>query len=125
MKNFNSQKGISLYYAVLIMSISLAVALGLNTIVVKSVGTTQEIKKSPPALHGADTGVEQALYDIKTGNAGIGSSTEVTWNLGDGRTVEYSYEITTSSPRCPEDSLYCIEASGIYQGSKRFIDAIR
>jgi len=126
MKNKKSQRGVSLYYAILIMSISLAVALGVNTIAVKSLQTSREIRKSPPALFGADTGIERALFDISNNNAGIGSSTTATLDLGSAGTVEYNYEIQgTFSDMCPDDSMYCIYSTGSYKGSQRTLKVVR
>ena len=106
------------------MSISLAVALGINTIIVKNLRTTQEFKKSPPALHAADTGIEKALWLISDNQAGIGSSTSGTLDNG----AEFEADIlasTSTDPSCPDDSMYCIYSSGVYEGSRRYLKVIR
>lgn len=110
------------------MSISLAIALGINTIAVKSLEMTQQVKKSPPALYGADTGIERALYDISKGNADVGSSTdELSFDLEDNK-VRYDYNIIDhdiSPELCPEDAMYCIYSTGSYRGSARTLKVTR
>jgi len=113
------------------MSISLAVALGINTIIVKSFRTTQEFKKAPPALHAADTGIEKALWSISKNEAGIGSTTSGTLISNDSDfEAEFEAHIispTSSDPKydCPDDSMYCIYSSGVYEGSRRYLKVIR
>lgn len=125
--NYNSEQGISLYYSVLIMSVSLAIALGLNAIVIKSFRTTQEVKRSPAALHAADTGIEYALFKIRQNEVGIGDP-PVQGTLDNGAEFEAKVLSPTSTPagyECENDAMYCIYSSGRYQGSKRFIKVTR
>lgn len=132
----NFQKGISLYYAVLIMSLSLGVALGLNTIALQSFKITREVKKSPPALYAADTGVERALYEMEENNWTEGSAYGP-FVLIDNISYEISYEVTITDhgdtgpggKTCPDDAFYCIHSVGTYQqggnSTRRAIRAIR
>jgi hypothetical protein len=57
------EKGISLYLAVVIISILLAIVLGLGAILFYQLQMTKEIGNSVVAFYGADTGIERALYD--------------------------------------------------------------
>ena len=118
----NSQKGVSLYYAVLIMSISLAVALGVNTVALQSLKITREVKKTPPALYAADTGIERALYELSpAGN----------WNEGSTHNVSLdgvSYKVTIKDAgvdKCPDDVRYCIKSIGTYEGTRRALRVVR
>lgn len=124
MMHYNSQKGVSLYYAVLIMSVSLAIALGLNTIIVKSFRTTQEVRKSPAALHAADTGIEYALYQISKADGEVGDVYSGSLDLDNEAQFEVKIISSTSTPtgyECDSSLMYCIYSTGRYQGSKRFI----
>lgn len=123
----NSQQGVSLYYAMVIMSVALVIALGLNTIVIKSLKTTREIKKSPVALYAADTGIEKALYKATvTGDWNLGFRTSDPIELDNG--AKYTVEIlaTSTSPCDQTDaSMYCIYSTGSYQGSQRTLKVVR
>lgn len=66
--NFVGQKGISLYLAVMTMTILLAIVLGLSVILI---GQTKMIKRmgdSVIAFYAADTGMERVLYAIRKEN---------------------------------------------------------
>jgi len=140
------QKGTALYYAIIIMGISLAVALGLNTIAVQSLKTTREIEKSPPALYGADTGVERALYERSQGNwdpssgggpggppggpggpPGSGSfSHSETLDDSDGTTYDLTIYASSTPPCNSTDAkLYCVYSVGKHKGAKRVIRIVR
>ena len=56
-----SEKGIALYLGLIIMTIILAVAFGLSTILISQVKMTKEIGDSIKALYAADSGIEQSL----------------------------------------------------------------
>ena len=59
---FPKQKGVSLYYAVVITSILLAIALGLGTILISQIRGLKEMGDSVIAFFAADTGMEKILY---------------------------------------------------------------
>lgn len=123
----NSQQGVSLYYAIVIMSVALVIVLGLNTIAIKSLKTTREIKKSPVALYAADTGIEEALYKATvTGDWDLGFRTDDPIELDNG--AKYTVEIlaTSTSPCDQTDaSMYCIYSTGSYRGSQRMLRVVR
>ena len=62
MANF-SQKGLSLYLAIVIMSILLAIVLGMSTILFYQLKIVGGMGNSVVAFYAADTGTERALYD--------------------------------------------------------------
>lgn len=59
------QKGVSLYLAVMMMSILLAMALGMATILFSQLKTVRGMGDSVVAFYVADTGMERAMYVIK------------------------------------------------------------
>ncbi len=63
-----SQKGISLYIAVVILSIILAIVLGLNTILLGQIKMIRGIGYSEIAFYTADTGAERGFFKIGTCN---------------------------------------------------------
>lgn len=60
--NKNSQRGISLFLALIIMSIFLAIGLALNAILIGQIKTLSGMEESAVALYAADTGIERILY---------------------------------------------------------------
>jgi len=61
-KSGGGQKGVSLYFAIIILSILLAIVLGLATILVGQTRMIKGMGDSVAAFFAADTGVEQVLY---------------------------------------------------------------
>jgi len=60
-----SERGVSLYLAVVILSIILAITLGLGAILVQQTITIKEMGDSVAAFYAADTGAERILYEDK------------------------------------------------------------
>ncbi len=71
-KNFifgeNTESGVALLFAMLISGIILAIALGIISIAVKEVNFNTSAKNTNEAFFAADTGVECALYNDKSGS---------------------------------------------------------
>ena len=61
----SSQKGVSLYFSIVILSILLAIVLGLGTILIGQTRMIKGMGDSVAAFYGADTGVERILYEDK------------------------------------------------------------
>lgn len=57
------EKGVSLYLALMVMFILLAVGLGISLIIVSQMKMIREMGDSVIAFYAADTGIENALYD--------------------------------------------------------------
>lgn len=58
----NSEKGVSLYFAVIITSLLLAIVFGLTAILVSQIKIFKEMGDSVKALFAADSGMEKILY---------------------------------------------------------------
>ncbi|MBZ9578333.1 pilus assembly PilX N-terminal domain-containing protein [Patescibacteria group bacterium] len=58
----NSKKGVSIYLAVMIMFILLAIGLGMSVIIVSQIKMIREMGHSVIAFYAADTGIEKVLY---------------------------------------------------------------
>ena len=146
---FNSQKGISLYITVIIMSIILASVLGLSAFLVSQIRMIRSISYSVIALFAADTGVEVALGDIYGGvYSSPYSSLPGEFESNNGSVPAYTVKICccdkTVNGQCiidplgpetcffPQDATcsatcfakrYCIRSVGNYRGVKRAIEA--
>ena len=128
----NSQKGATLYFAIIIMSILLAAVFSISSIVLTQIRTIKGMGDSIIAFYAADTGVETALYDLYNANY-ISHYGPV--SLGSGI---YTYEVWVAQPAggtlpgIPADSpflctgkgqYYCIKSIGIYNSVKRAVEA--
>lgn len=69
------QKGVSLYFAVVISSLLMAIALGLTTILIGQIKILKEMGDSVKAIFAADSGMEKIIYLAKEcGKAGCGAT---------------------------------------------------
>ena len=107
-------KGVSLYLALMTMSIFLALALGISVISFSQLKMTRTIGYSVTAFYASNTGIERTLYEISRG-AEIGSHYEETLENGS----EYIADIIPGAD-CSALN-YCIKSIGIYKDTKRAI----
>ena len=61
---YSSQKGISLFLTIIVLSVVLGIVLGLSTILVGQMKTLQTMGDSVIAFYAADAGVEEVLRDV-------------------------------------------------------------
>lgn len=125
--NNKNSKGVSVFLAIMILSILLAIALGLNTILVSQIRMLKEMGDSVMAFCAADTGVERILYEDKMcrlpGCGNLAWSCLDIVNCDDGRaggTVSdtlgnASYQVNTN------DSATIVSSQGIYIGTRRAV----
>jgi len=102
------QKGVSLYLALMIMTILLALALGVSTILVSQIKMIREMGNSVIAFYAADTGIEHVMYTINKG--GVMKEVSGSWD-------EASYKATPES--CNGNT--CIKSVGKYKEIRRAI----
>ena len=111
------QKGASLYLALMVMTVMLAIALGLSSIFIGQTKTIKQMGNSVIALSAADTGIEVILLN-RNKPANIPETA-----LSNGAT----YQVVVSrggSSDCPAGSNYCIKSVGSYLGTKRAVEII-
>jgi len=113
----SKDKGVSLYLTMMIMSVLLALALGVSAILYIQIKVTKGMGDSVPAFYAADTGIERELYEKNDAGTGY------TDDLDNGA----SYEITVIAPGesgCPDYANRCIKSVGDYKGTKRAIKIV-
>jgi hypothetical protein len=108
------KQGTSLYLAIMVMTILLAIALGLSAIFLGQTKTIKEMGNSVIAFYAADAGIEKIL---------------VVRDNPDGQTPDYysgtldngaTYQIfVTVGGACPN---YCIKSVGSYKETRRAIE---
>lgn len=110
------QSGTSLYLAIIIMVILLAIVLSLTTILLGQVAMVREMGYSVIALYAADAGIEEVLMDRTSPSSPCTESTPCP--LGD---AEYYLDIrdNVADPNCPN---FCIKSIGTYKEVSRAIE---
>lgn len=114
------QSGISLYLAIIVMVILLAIVLGLTTILVDQMKMVREMGYSVIALSAADAGIEKVLMSRSspTDDGCIDEATACL--LGD---AKYYLDIRDNSASdCLPPLSFCITSVGIYEGVRRAIE---
>ena len=131
-----SQKGVSIYLALIIMIILLAIGLGITTIIVFQMKMIRGMGDSVVALYAADTGIERALYDGKNANSHYGptpingSSYEVGVVCCQSGTGICAWVAGECPSGLIEDSTcnafyLCYKSVGTYRGIRRAIEVTR
>jgi len=112
---FENKKGVSLYLALLILGILLAIGLTISAILLGQIRMIKGMGDSVIAFYAADTGIEKVLINRTDPSSLNGYSATLDNNA--------SYVITVLSPslECDADN-YCIRSVGAYKGIKRAIE---
>jgi hypothetical protein len=125
-KIMNNQKGLSLYLAIMVMGIILAIVFGITTILLAQLESIKGMENSVVAFYAADTGIEKAL--TQRVNPVVFDGYSETFNLN-GTDVSYNIEVLTGGVgNCPATKpsgnpvLFCIKSAGIYKGTQRSIE---
>jgi len=105
----SNQKGVSLFLAIMIMSVLSAVALALIGISISGIKIAKGLEDSVMAFYAANTGIERALYNIRKDG--------ILDNFS-GTLEETSYEVTIDS----DGTSATITSVGSYRETKRAIE---
>jgi hypothetical protein len=110
------EKGSAIFLTVVMVSVFLAVVLGLTSIIVGGAKITQSFGNSVNAFHAADTGMEQALYRIRQeGNCNDFTGTIET-------NLTFSVAITHTGGGTCEDPGTSIKSTGTYMDTHREVE---
>lgn len=118
----NKKRGQALYLIIIIMSVLLAVVLGLSGIIISGAKLSSNVDYGIKAFYAADTGIEKTMYNIQTIEDGTNCN-NFSGSYGDG---EYSYTVTIEVPSegtCL-DAGTVIRSLGEYYGTKRKIEIL-
>lgn len=114
----DNQKGVSVYITIIMLSILLAVSLGLAGIITGAAKMVGSLSNAVIAFHAADTGIEQALYQIKS-SAGA-TCTNINGTCG--TDCSYAVTITKTGATCADAGTE-IKSLGTYKTTKRKVEA--
>ena len=113
----NSQKGVILFLAIVIMAILLSIGLGISTILMSQIAITRSIGNSVIAFYAADTGIERALLNRKTSPSDIPLT-----DLGDSTYQVILYDALDCDSNSDGD--ICFWSVGTFRGVRRAIEVI-
>jgi len=116
-----SQKGVSLYLAIVIMVILLAIVLSVATILVGQLKMIREMENSVIAFYAADTGIEEVLEVIIHDAGTPDSRYPLTGQTSVGDASYYVQVFLPGESDC-NASLYCVKSVGTYKGTRRAIE---
>jgi len=129
----DSQKGATLYFAIVIMSILLAAVFSISSVIFVQIKTIKGMGNSVLAYYAADTGAEAALDYLYSNNVPAGG--RWTESLG-GSGYQYDFYITQPIGGTLKDvdgvslpttstctaQYYCIKSIGSYSDVKRAVE---
>ena len=131
------QKGISLYLALMIMTILLAIGIGISTIIVSQMKMIREMGDSVIAFYAADTGIERLIneelkicrqapcpgYCADPVNCDEGLPTpSIPFSEPVGDATYEAKKVANNTEGCPATVNFCLHSVGIYQGVRRAIE---
>jgi len=112
LKKNKSQRGISILFAISILSVVLSIGLGVSSILVGQMKTIREMGYSVVAFYAADNGIEEILL--------MTSPSDISKTQLDG--AEYEVIVKNDEdPNC-DAANFCIKSIGSYKGTKRAIE---
>ena len=111
MKN-KQQQGISVLFAISILSVILSISLGISAVLVKQIKAITEIGYSAIAFYAADNGIEEVLAMV--------NPVDIPETSLNGSKYEVSVQ-DSNHPDC-DAANYCIKSIGSYKGTKRAIE---
>lgn len=118
--NMNNQKGLSLYLAVIVMAIVLAIVFGITTILLAQLEMIKGMENSVVAFYAADTGIEQVLDSGRLNPVSICTTEGTACELDNGSKY-YVVVSSSGAPGCTASN-FCIKSAGIYKGTQRSIE---
>jgi hypothetical protein len=116
LKLFNSNKGVSVYLAIMTVGILLALALGINAILIGQIKITREMGDSVVAFYAADSGIEQVLLEDNPKNLDGYEG-----YLDNGAKFNISV-YSGGEGGCDPEKVFCIKSLGTYKKVKRAIE---
>jgi hypothetical protein len=116
-KSGRGQSGVSVFLTIIIMTIFLAIVLGLSAIFLGQLVMFREMGYSITAFYAADTGIEAILMNWENPTSDCTQTSPCKLS----NQAEYYLDVTSSStnPACLKK--YCIKSFGIYKGVTRAI----
>lgn len=123
-KNIEGQRGVSLYLALLVLTILFSVSLVLTTLLVGQIRIIRGLGDSVVAFYAADAGMEMALQKLYSTAGSSFCQEGCSGSIG---SASYSVQgFSGTSPNCPSGTeFFCIKSGGTYRGIRRSVETSR
>lgn len=136
--NQYKQRGVSLYIALMVLSVLLSLALGISAILLSQIQLLRGVGHSVLAFAAAETGIERVLeIDAASCAASATTPARITcirdtltglsgseFQLSNGATFQVTVE-AAGEGGCPIGKNYCVRSIGLYLEARRSIRAGR
>jgi Tfp pilus assembly protein PilX len=99
------QSGVSLYFAIVVMAILLAIGFGLSTIIISQMRTIRGMGDSVIAFYAADTGIERALYALYK------EGTSLPFNFLPPTCTDCYLDLNNNAVKDADDATYSVSAA--------------
>ena len=109
MRYLKQEKGVSILFAVSILSVILGISLGTSTILISQIKTIRKIGYSVTAFYAADNGIEEVLLMT------------IPSNIPETQLNGATYKVDIKDTDC-DAANFCIKSTGTYKGTKRGIE---
>lgn len=121
--NMFKQKGVSLYLAIVIMSILSAVALGLIVLSMSGIKMVSGLENSVMSFYAANTGIEKMLTERDAPGSTYSGYLDLNNNGTDDPNEDSFYDVTVTAAGLDCDANnYCVKSIGTYRDTKRVIE---
>ena len=110
------QRGVTLYLGLIIMTIILAIALGLSAIFINQSKTIREMGNSVIAFYAADSGIEKVLMQ-RTDPTPLNGYSET---MANGAT--FTISVLSSGEEGCTANYFCVKSIGEYKETRRAIE---
>ena len=124
----NSKKGISLYLALIVLSLNLSMVLGLSIILIQEMEVNESLADSAVAFCVAESGLENVLGDDSVDTTA--GYYDVYFDLNENGVKDYGDAFATvvvelPSPSCLSASFFCAKSTGRYKEAVRVLSLKR
>lgn len=119
-----NSKGVSLYLAIMVLSILLTIFLGLASLIVVQIKLARKMEGSVMAFYAADTGIERTLYDFECSypqGSGTTLANGAFYEVGVDCEIGFSGCPCAPDPDCSAPRM-CIRSTGEFEGARRTIE---
>jgi len=111
-QEFNKQRGVSILFAISILSVILSIGLGASSVLIGQIKAIREMGYSVTAFYAADNGIEEVLLMA------------IPVNIPETQLNGAKYEVTVKDSENPDCNAvnFCIKSIGVYKGTRRAIE---
>jgi len=112
MKNLEQEKGVSILFAISILSVILSIGLGVSSVLIGQIKAIREMGYSVTAFYAADNGIEEILLMTDPEN------------IPEAQLNGATYEVIVKDSENPDCNAvnFCIKSIGVYKGTRRAIE---